>query len=504
MFTKLLIANRGEIAVRIARACREMGISPVAVYSDADRASLHVRVAEQAVHIGPSPSSESYLVIDKIIGAARQVGAEAIHPGYGFLSENADFAQAVEEAGLTLIGPPSPAMRLMGSKTSARIAAQGAGVPLVPGTTNSLASLEEAETVAEAVGYPIMLKAASGGGGKGMRLVRSREELASAYSLAQSEAASSFNDASVYIEKYIDRPRHVEIQLIGDSYGNMVYLGERECSLQRRHQKVIEECPSPVLDKELRQRMGEAAVNVARAAGYVNAGTVEFLLDAQRNFYFLEMNTRLQVEHPVTELVTGRDLVHEQIRVAAGEKLSFAQEDIVMRGAAIECRIYAEDPDNGFLPSPGLITRLVEPAGPGVRYDSGSYQGWEVPIFYDPLLAKLCVWAETREAAVSRLTRVLDEYAIEGINTTLPFFRAVARDPEFKRGEFDTGFIDRFLSPDARTQRSNDSPVDPTLVDLAAIAAVLHTKASVPGAAPSQGRSFESRWKLEARLAQRR
>ncbi|MEK6303679.1 MAG: acetyl-CoA carboxylase biotin carboxylase subunit [Acidobacteriota bacterium] len=504
MFSKLLIANRGEIAVRIARACREMGISPVAVYSDADRASLHVRVAEEAVHIGPSPSNESYLVIDKIIGAARQVGAEAIHPGYGFLSENAGFAQAVEDAGLVLIGPPASAMRLMGSKTSARITAQTAGVPLVPGTTSSLASLEEAESVAEAVGYPIMLKAASGGGGKGMRLVRSREELASAYSLAQSEAASSFNDASVYIEKYIDRPRHVEIQLIGDRHGNIVYLGERECSLQRRHQKVIEECPSPVLDEGLRQRMGEAAVKVARAAGYVNAGTVEFLLDAQRNFYFLEMNTRLQVEHPVTELVTGRDLVHEQIRVAAGEKLSFAQEDIAMRGAAIECRIYAEDPDNGFLPSPGLITRLVEPAGPGVRYDSGSYQGWEVPIFYDSLLAKLCVWAETREAAVNRLTRVLDEYTIEGINTTLPFFRAVARDPEFRRGEFDTGFIDRFLSPEARAKRSNDGPADPTLADLAAIAAVLHSKASARGAASSQGRSDESRWKLEARLAQRR
>ena len=503
MFKKLLIANRGEIAVRIARACREMGISPVAVFSDADRASLHVRAADQAVHIGPSPSNESYLVIEKIIGAAQQVGAEAIHPGYGFLSENADFAQAVEDAGLILIGPPASAMRLMGSKTSARTAAQAAGVPVVPGTTSSLTSVEEAASVAERIGYPIMLKAASGGGGKGLRLVRSREELASAYSLARSEAAASFKDASVYIEKYIERPRHIEIQLIGDRHGNMVYLGERECSLQRRHQKVIEECPSPVVDEDLRQRMGEAAVKVAQAAGYVNAGTIEFLVDSQRNFYFLEMNTRLQVEHPVTELVTGRDLVHEQIRVAAGEKLSFAQSDIAMRGAAIECRIYAEDSENGFLPSPGLITKLVEPAGPGVRYDSGSYQGWDVPIFYDSLLAKLCVWAETREAAVNRLARVLDEYSIEGINTTLPFFRAVVQDPDFKRGEFDTGFIDRFLSLDAKASRASSSATDVKLVDLAAIAAVLHAISSAR-ATDSAPRTSDSRWKLEARLAQRR
>ncbi|HWO00267.1 MAG TPA: acetyl-CoA carboxylase biotin carboxylase subunit [Blastocatellia bacterium] len=503
MFRKLLIANRGEIAVRIARACREMGISPVAVYSDADRASLHVRAADQAAYIGPSPSNESYLVIEKIIGAARSLDAEAIHPGYGFLSENANFADAVEDAGLVLIGPPPSAMRLMGSKTSARTAAQASGVPVVPGTTTPLTSIEEAESVAEDVGYPIMLKAASGGGGKGLRLVRSRRELASAYPLAQSEAAASFTDASVYIEKYIERPRHIEIQLIGDRHGNMVYLGERECSLQRRHQKVVEECPSPVVDEDLRRRMGEAAVKVARAAGYVNAGTIEFLVDEQRNFYFLEMNTRLQVEHPVTELVTGRDLVHEQIKVAAGEKLSFSQEDIVMRGAAIECRIYAEDPDNGFLPSPGRITKLVEPAGPGVRYDSGSYQGWEVPIFYDPLLAKLCVWAETREAAVNRLARVLDEYSIEGISTTVPFFRAIAQDADFKRGEFDTGFIDRFLSVDSQAQRSNDD-VEVKLRDLAAIAAVVHAKSSSvePDSAPA--RSSESRWKLEARIAQRR
>jgi len=502
MFKKLLIANRGEIAVRVSRACRELGVSPVAVYSDADRASLHVRVADQAIHIGPSPSNESYLVIEKIIGAAKRSGAEAIHPGYGFLSENAEFAEAVERSGLVLVGPPASAMKLMGSKTSARQIAQAAGAPVVPGTVSPLTSVEDAERVAGEVGYPVMLKAASGGGGKGMRLVRSREEIASAFSLASAEAASSFNDASVYIEKYIDSPRHIEIQLIGDRFGSIVYLGERECSLQRRHQKVLEECPSPIVDGELRRRMGEAAISIARAAGYQNAGTIEFLVDRERNFYFLEMNTRLQVEHPVTELVTGRDLVHEQIRIAAGEKLSFSQDDIVMRGAAIECRIYAEDSENNFLPSPGRITKLVTPAGPGVRYDSGSYQGWEVPIYYDSLLAKLCVWAETREAAINRLTRVLGEYTVEGIRTTVPFFRAVVHNEEFRRGEFDTGFIDRFLNSRPRAQ----GPVgeeEATLADIAAIASILHTRAS----GTSQGTSpatTESRWKLYGRVAQRK
>jgi acetyl-CoA carboxylase biotin carboxylase subunit len=504
MFKKLLIANRGEIAVRIARGCREMGISPVAVYSDADRASLHVRVADEAVHIGPPPSAESYLRVDKIIDAARRTGAEAIHPGYGFLSENADFAQAVEDAGLVLVGPPASAMRLMGSKTNARQAAQAAGAPVVPGTTTPLQSVAEAIATAEEIGYPIMLKAASGGGGKGMRLVRSREEIGSAFDLARSEAAASFKDPSVYIEKFIERPRHIEIQLIGDRYGNIVYLGERECSLQRRHQKVVEECPSPIVDEDLRRRMGEAAVNIARHAGYQNAGTIEFLVDPQRNFYFLEMNTRLQVEHPVTELVTARDLVHEQIRVAAGEKLSFSQSDIVMRGAAIECRIYAEDPHNNFLPSPGLITKLVTPAGPGVRYDSGSYRGWDVPIYYDPLLAKLCVWAETREAAIDRLARVLDEYTVEGINTTIPFFRAVVQNEEFRRGDFDTGFIERFLKDGFGAHRTNETEQTQRLEDLAAIAAALHTRTKSPALETTMSPSVESRWKLYGRLNQRR
>ncbi|MEK6285080.1 MAG: acetyl-CoA carboxylase biotin carboxylase subunit [Acidobacteriota bacterium] len=503
MFKKLLIANRGEIAVRIARACREMGISPIAVYSDADRASLHVRVADQAIHVGASPSNESYLVIDKIIAAAKTSGAEAIHPGYGFLSESAEFAEAVERAGLVLIGPPAAAMKLMGSKTSARRTAQAAGAVVVPGTISPLTSVEEAERLAGEIGYPIILKAASGGGGKGLRVVRSRDEIASAFSLAGSEAASSFNDASLYIEKYIDSPRHIEIQLIGDRFGNIVYLGERECSLQRRHQKVLEECPSPIVDAQLRARMGEAAVTIARSAGYVNAGTIEFLVDRERNFYFLEMNTRLQVEHPVTELVTGRDLVHEQIRVAAGEKLSFNQDDIVMRGTAIECRIYAEDSENGFLPSPGRITKLVTPAGPGVRYDSGSYQGWEVPIYYDPLLAKLCVWAETREAAINRLSRVLNEYTIEGIRTTVPFFRAVVRNEEFRRAEFDTGFIDRFLSSGLRAREAAGEH-EATLADIAAIASILHAKSITKLPDATSSARIESRWKLSRRVAQRR
>jgi acetyl-CoA carboxylase biotin carboxylase subunit len=503
MFKKLLIANRGEIAVRIARACREMGVSPVAVYSDADRAALHVRMADEAINIGPAPSTESYLRVERIIGAAKRAGAEAIHPGYGFLSENAEFALAVEQAGLTLVGPPASAMKLMGSKTSARILAQAAGAPVVPGTTSPLKSVEEAETVADETGYPVMLKAAAGGGGKGMRLVGSREEIRSAFSLAAAEAESSFKDSSIYIEKYIERPRHIEIQLMGDRHGQMVYLGERECSLQRRHQKVVEECPSPIADEDFRRRMGEAAVGIARSAGYFNAGTIEFLVDRERNFYFLEMNTRLQVEHPVTEMVTGRDLVHEQIRVAAGERLSFSQADVLLRGAAIECRIYAEDPENNFLPSPGRVTGLRVPSGPGVRDDSGIYEGWEVPVHYDPLLAKLCVWAETREAAINRLARALDEYVIEGIRTSLAFFRAVVRNEEFRRGEFDTGFIDRFLKDGLSASRST-SDQDERLRDIAALAAVLHARAHAARPEAERPRESESRWKLYGRLAQRR
>ena len=505
MFKKLLIANRGEIAVRIARACREMGISPVAVYSDIDRAALHVRVADQAVRIGPAPSSESYLLIEKIISAAIQTGAEAIHPGYGFLSENADFAEAVERAGLVLVGPPASAMRMMGSKTSARRAAQAAGAPVVPGTASSVISIQEAEAQAEIIGYPVMLKAASGGGGKGMRLVQASHDLASALSLAQNEALSSFGDPSVYIEKYIDRPRHIEIQLIGDRDGKMIYLGERECSLQRRHQKVIEECPSPLVDEDLRRRMGEAAVGIARSAGYHNAGTMEFLVDSEKNFYFLEMNTRLQVEHPVTEMVVGRDLVHLQIRVAAGQKLSFSQDEVTMRGAAIECRIYAEDPSNGFLPSPGRISKLITPSGPGVRDDSGVYTGWDVPVYYDSLLAKLCVWAETREAAIDRLARALGEYTIEGIRTTLPFFRAVVASSEFRAARLDTGFIDRFLNRESGEKECADEEGDSKLGDIAAIAALLHARTMPPrGESAAPGPTPGSRWKMHGRVPLRR
>jgi acetyl-CoA carboxylase biotin carboxylase subunit len=498
MFNKILIANRGEIAVRIARGCREMGISPVAVYSEADRASLHVRMADEAICLGPAPSAESYLSIEKVIDAAKSVGAEAIHPGYGFLSENADFAEAVEKSGLTLIGPPSAAMRLMGSKTSARLIAQKANAPVVPGTTSALGSVEEAHRTASEIGYPIMLKAASGGGGKGLRLIRSAAELPEAYGLARSEAESSFKDSSVYIEKYIERPRHIEIQLMGDCFGNLIYLGERECSLQRRHQKVIEEAPSPIMDPGLRQRMGEAAVSIAREAGYWNAGTIEFLVDRDKNFYFLEMNTRLQVEHPVTELVIGRDLVHEQVRVASGAKLSLAQTDVSIRGHAVECRIYAEDPANNFLPSPGLITGLRVPAGPGIRNDSGIYDGWEVPVHYDSLLAKLIVWAEDRGAALARLARALDEYSIDGIHTSLGFFKEIVANRDFQAGNFDTGFIERFLSSSAHRpdpKRDAKTSGDVGLRDMAALAAVLSSRSQAGSQAGAPCRESRSRWK---------
>ena len=388
MFKKILIANRGEIAVRVLRACRELDISPVAVYSEADAAALHVRLADEAHLLGPAPSAESYLRIDRVVEAALRSGAEAVHPGYGFLAENAAFARAVNEAGLVFIGPSPEAMELMGSKTSARRAAEAAGAPVVPGTNHPLESVEQARETAARVGYPVMLKAAAGGGGKGMRLVADETELPSAFETARSEAASAFGDPSVYIEKAVERPRHVEIQVFADTHGHTVHLGERECSIQRRHQKVIEECPSPINDAALREAMGAAAVQIARAAAYVGAGTVEFLVsDVTREFYFLEMNTRLQVEHPVTELVTGFDLVREQIRVAAGERMSFTQADVSWTGHAIECRVYAEDPEQDFMPSPGRITTLRGPGGPFVRYDGGSYAGGEVSIYYDPLIA---------------------------------------------------------------------------------------------------------------------
>ena len=494
MFKKILIANRGEIAVRIIRALREMDIRSVAVYSDADRASLHVRMADEAAHIGPSPSAYSYLNIDRILDAAHRQGAEAIHPGYGFLSENAEFAAACETAGIVFIGPSSDSIRQMGSKTSARRLAQSAGVPVVPGTERAVSSLIDAREIAKQCGYPIMLKAAAGGGGMGMRRVDSEAALESALRDASSEAERAFRSAEIYIEKLIENPRHIEIQILGDHHGTLLSLGERECSIQRRRQKVIEECPSPLVaaHPEMRRRMGEAAVRAAQAAGYYNAGTVEFLVDADRNFYFLEMNTRLQVEHPVTELVTGLDLVKLQIRIAAGEPLGLTQEQISWRGAAIECRVYAEDPDNNFFPSPGQITRLAEPAGPGVRLDSGVYEGFIVPMDYDPLLAKLAVWAGTRGAAIARMSRALDEYHVAGIRTNLSFFRRLLRDPAFRDGQLHTGFIESFLS---RSQ----PPATPDTDLRAVVALVAAVHASTRPVEHALACSQTSRWRSEGR-----
>ena len=428
------------------RACREMGIRTVAVYSDVDRTALHVRLADEAYPIGPAPSVDSYLRIDRVLDAAQRSGADAIHPGYGFLAENAEFARSCADTGIVFVGPPVAAMELMGSKTAARHALIKAGLPVVPGTDRDLDSLEEVRRTASEIGFPVMLKASAGGGGKGLRRVASAADLESAYRNARSEAQNAFNDASIYLEKYIERPRHVEIQILGDYHGNLIHLGERECSMQRRHQKVMEECPSPLVDEDLRQRMGETAVRVGRLAGYTNAGTVEFIVDADRNFYFLEMNTRLQVEHPVTEMVTGVDVVKEQLRIAMGERLKLRQEDVRMRGWAIECRVYAEDPANNFFPSVGVITGLRVPAGPGIRDDAGVTEGWRVPLEYDPLLSKLIVWGQDRPEALARMRRALDEYRVFGIQTNIPFFRRVLDHPGFVAGKVDTGFIDRVLA----------------------------------------------------------
>jgi len=512
MFRKVLIANRGEIAVRIIRTCRELGITPVAVYSEVDGEALHVRLADEAVCVGPASSAQSYLNIPAIVAAATSTKAEAIHPGYGFLAENADFARAVTIAGLTYVGPTPEAMEIMGSKTSARRAAVQAGVAIVPGTVEPLRSFAEAKEISQQLGFPLMLKAAAGGGGKGMRLVRAYGELLSSFETAQAEATAAFGDSSLYLEKALERPRHIEIQIFADTQDNVVHLGERECSIQRRHQKVVEECPSPIDDPDLRRRMGEAAVKITRAVNYTGAGTVEFLVeDATRDFYFLEMNTRLQVEHPVTELVTGFDLVREQFSVAAGGELSFKQEDVRLQGHAIECRIYAEDPDNNFFPSPGTITHLQEPSGPGVRIDSGVRLNSEVSIHYDSMISKLAVWGRSRSEAIDRLRRALDEYEVSGITTTLPFFRQIVRDEEFIVGRLDTGFIVNFNARRDSTQRAKGEV--PTQVagagyelatvdsDMALVAAALHyiknqRRASVQVVAQSS-----DRWKLSGRSA---
>lgn len=474
------------------RALREMRIQSVAVYSDVDRHALHVRMADEAVAIGGAASSESYLVAEKILAAARATAAEAIHPGYGFLSENAAFAALCEEQGIVFIGPPASAIAMMGSKTAAREVAKRAGTPIPPGTERALASASEARRVASEIGYPVILKAAAGGGGKGMRRVDREEDIEAALRDATSEAERAFCSSEVYIEKFIVRPRHIEIQVLGDKHGNMIYLGERECSIQRRHQKVIEEAPSPFIARRphLRREMGEAAVAAARAAGYWNAGTVEFLADESGAFYFLEMNTRLQVEHPVTELIAGVDLVKWQLRIAAGKPLTIRQEDVQLRGWAMECRLYAEDPDNNYMPSPGEITSLALPAGPGIRLDSGVYQGWKVPLEYDPLLIKLAAWAETRDEVIARLIRALEETHIGGIRTNIEFFLDVLSDPAFQAGDLHTGFLEEWFA------RRKPHQFSSTELALARQAAEL-SAIEIP--AQSAARPAISKWKADSR-----
>jgi acetyl-CoA carboxylase, biotin carboxylase subunit len=503
MFSKVLVANRGEIAVRVIRACHELGISAVAVYSDADERALHVRLADEAVHIGASPSSESYLRADRLIDAALKSGAQAIHPGYGFLSEREMFARAVRDAGLAFVGPPAEAIAATGSKTAARKLAIAARVPVVPGTTEPLLDAGEARDVARQFGFPVLLKAAAGGGGRGMRVVRAESELGSALDAARREAAGAFGDDAVYIEKFVEGPRHVEIQVLADSHGTVLSLGERECSVQRRHQKMIEEAPSVAVSSDLRKEMGAAAVRFAAAARYVNAGTCEFLLDREGHFYFLEMNTRIQVEHPVTELVTGVDLVQWQLRVAAGERLPFRQDAIVPNGWAIECRITSEDAAVGFLPSTGRVTYLSPPSGPGVRWDSGIETGSEVGLFYDAMLAKLIVWAPTRDAAVARMRRALLDLTIDGVETSRDFHLRVMDDDEFRRGDIDIQWLERRLP----TLMAIEAPSS-LVRDVAIIAALLadrdrsHPSVKVGGAIPRQAPPDEanSAWHRAARL----
>jgi acetyl-CoA carboxylase biotin carboxylase subunit len=486
-FRKILIANRGEIAVRVMRTCRELDIRTVAVYSEADRAALHVRYADEAYFIGPSPSRESYLKMETILEVAKRSGAEAIHPGYGFLSENAAFAKACKDAGVVFIGPGEAAITAMGEKTSARRVAVEAGVPVVPGALHPLADNEAILRESKRIGFPLMLKAAAGGGGKGLRLVHRAEDLEAAVLRARSEAKSAFGDDSLYIERAITKPRHIEIQVLADTHGNAVHLFERECSIQRRHQKIIEESPSPFVTPELRERMGALAVALVKKVGYVNAGTLEFLVDENREPYFLEMNTRLQVEHPITEMVTGVDLVKMQIRIAEGEALPFTQKDLTQRGHAIECRVCAEDPDENFIPNPGKIETLRLPGGPGVRDDSGVYEGFEVPMFYDPLISKLVVHAETREAAIRRMLRAVSEYKVTGIKTTLPFFDRALRHPKFIEGDFDTSFV-------GRLQGENDERTRATEIAMAVAAVATYRARRRSKVETDAGKSKGSLW----------
>lgn len=492
---KVLIANRGEIAVRVIRALHDLGKRAAVVYSDPDRAGLPVLLADEAYRIGPAPSRESYLKGEAILELAHRIGADAIHPGYGFLSENAAFARRCREEGIVFIGPSPEAMEAMGSKVEARRRMIDAGVPVVPGLRDPLADLEEAQRAAESIGYPVMLKAAAGGGGKGMRVVRREAELASAFRSARSEAAASFGDDAVYMEKFIDRPRHIEIQVLGDEHGHVVSLGERECSLQRRHQKVVEEAPSPVMTPELRRRMGEAAVKAAAAVGYANAGTIEFLVDAESNFYFLEMNTRLQVEHPVTELVTGLDLVALQLHIAEGEPLPAGLDGIEPRGHAVEVRLYAEDPYDRFKPSPGRIAMLRLPEGPGVRNDCGVYEGGEVSIYYDPMLAKLITWGADRRQALDRMRRALSELRIDGIRTTVPLFQSLLADEDFLSGRFDIAWLDRKLAAGDLAP-----PAIAGAEDLAIVSAAIaeHERAAEVASHPTDG-GRRSAWRSAAR-----
>jgi acetyl-CoA carboxylase, biotin carboxylase subunit len=504
MFKKILIANRGEIAVRILRACRELGIHSVAVFSEVDRKSLHVRLADEAYCIGPAPSRESYLNIDKIIDTARRAGCDAVHPGYGFLAENAALPLACVEAGLTFIGPPAEAMEALGSKTAGRQLARRSDVPTVPGTNDPIEKPAEAQALAHNMGYPVLLKAVSGGGGKGMRLLYSDAEFESAFRDASSEAMNAFGDERLYLEKYLERPRHIEIQILADTHGRVVSLGERECSVQRRHQKVIEEAPSPIVTPDLRKKMGDAAVRLARTGGYVNAGTVEFLVDQNLNFYFLEVNTRLQVEHPVTEQVTGLDLVKLQIAIAAGHRLPFAWETITPRGHAMEVRLYAEDPANNFFPSPGRILSCHVPSGPGIRLDDGVYEGWTVPNDYDPLLSKLIAWGNSREETIARLRRALEEYTVTGIKTNAGLFLRILSDPDFLRGEIHTKWLDELLRrPNASADLSIEDEKRTAVSNAAAIAAAMWqaTQASAPSALAAES-DTSSHWKREGRRAQ--
>ncbi len=464
MFKKILIANRGEIAIRVIKACRELGIKSVAVYSTVDRNALHVQEADEAVWIGEAPAQQSYLNIEAIVNAIKKTGAEAVHPGYGFLAENHHFAERCEREGIVFIGPDSRSMKLVGDKVASRQVTEKEGIPLIPGMKDKSTNVDECMAAAEQIGFPVLLKASAGGGGKGMRIIKSPNELASSVAAGMREAQSAFGDPSVYLEKYIQEPRHVEFQILADKFGNAVHLFERECSIQRRHQKIVEESPSTALDDDLRRRMGETALKVVRVSGYSNAGTIEFLVDKSCNFYFLEVNARLQVEHPVTELVTGIDLVHAQFRIAAGEKLWLKQSDLKQRGHAIECRIYAEDPENGFLPSAGEILFMKEPTGPGIRHDCGIYSGYEVPVYYDPILSKLIAWAQTRELACQRMVSALEDFPVLGIKTNIEFLREVVSHPEFRAGRTFTDFIPRNL-PDWTPSRSEE------LVTEAALAA---------------------------------